>query len=520
MKHVKTFVSVYGWLILAMLFLFFSSGDRPLEIAVWLSPLLLLRFFREVKPWKGLVFTLPLMIAITLIADKGMTPIPFRTFIRITFILSAFALIPYIADRLLSRSLPKSVKTLLFPMAAVAVEAFVASGFTGGTWGNPAYGIKYLPFLQLVSITGIWGLMFLIYWTASVANEVWEHRHRLGDIRRITTTFLAILVVVYGFGLWRLHYEKPAENMVRVAGITAGPGYRAEMMEIFGKIFSARRTGVFNVESIKAAIENKYQELLSESIKMANSGVEIVVWSEGATFIFESDEEMYIQRAVQAAREHEYYLGMGIMVIKDNCQELLAKNQPFVKNKILFISPDGHVVWEYSKRNLAPGYEKMMTIPGEGILKSSNTAKGTVTGAICYDMDFPQYIRQAGLMKSDLLIAPSFDWPEIKNTHLKMARLRAIENGISLLRPASSGLSIAVDPYGNIISTVDDFKSNGVPLVSVLPMRSVQTLYTALGDFWTWVCAFGGFILIVLGIVRSWRERTTPGLVGKNLSRT
>jgi apolipoprotein N-acyltransferase len=110
-------------------------------------------------------------------------------------------------------------------------------------------------------------------------------------------------------------------------------------------------------------------------------------------------------------------------------------------------------------------------------------------------------------MKSDLLIAPSNDWPEIKKTHAKMARLRAIENGISLLRPASSGLSTAVDPYGNIVSSVDDFKSNGAPLVAVLPMGSVQTLYTLLGDFWTWVCAFGGFILIVLGIVRRRRER-------------
>jgi apolipoprotein N-acyltransferase len=398
---------------------------------------------------------------------------------------------------------------LLFPMAAVAVEAFVASGFTGGTWGNPAYGIKNLPFLQLASITGIWGVMFLIYWTASVLNEVWEQRHRLGDIRRITAAFLTILVVVYGFGLWRLHHEKSVENMVRVAGITAGPGYRAEMMEIFGKIFSARRTGVFDVQSIKTAIENKYQELLSESIKMANSGIEIVIWSEGATFIFESDEEMYILRAVQAAREHEYYLGMGIMVIKDNCQELLAKNQPFIKNKILFIAPEGHVVWEYSKLNLAPGYEKIMTIPGDGILRSSNTAVGTVTGVVCYDMDFPQYIRQAGLMKSDLLIAPSFDWPEIKNTHAKMARLRAIENGISLLRPASSGLSTAVDPYGRIVACVDDFKSSGAPIVAVLQMESAQTLYTLLGDSWAWICAFVGFVLIVLGIVRRWRDRHT-----------
>lgn len=511
MKRAKTFVSVYGWLILAMLFLFFSGGDRPVEIAVWLSPLLLLRFFREVKPWKALLFALPCVVAVSLLADKGMMPFPMSIAIVLAVINSAIALIPYLVDRLLSRSLPVSVKTLLFPSVAVAAEAFLASFFTGGTWGNVAYGIQNLALLQLVSITGIWGMTFLIYWIASVVNEIWEHRHCLGDIQRLLAVFMAIFIFIYAYGLFRLHYEKTSENTVRVAGITPGPEHRAEIMEIFGKIFSASRTGTFDAGSIRASIEDKYQKLLSESIKMAESGVEIVAWPEAATFIFDSDEEAYIQRAVRSAQEHEFYLGMSLAVLNDNCLDLVENNQPFVKNKLILIAPDGHVDWEYLKFNLAPGYERAMTIPGDGVLKSTNTDKGRVTGAICYDMDFPRYIRQAGMMKSDLLVAPSNDWPEIKNTHAKMARLRAIENGISLLRPASSGLSTAVDPYGNIVAYVDDFKSSGAPLVAVLQLESIQTLYTLLGDSWTWICALGGSILIVLGIVRRWRERyATP----------
>ncbi|NIO19991.1 MAG: hypothetical protein GTN76_04425, partial [Candidatus Aenigmarchaeota archaeon] len=199
----------------------------------------------------------------------------------LTVINSAIALIPYLADRLLSRSLPLSVKTLLFPSVAVAAEAFLASFFTGGTWGNVAYGIQNLALLQLVSVTGIWGMMFLIYWVASVINEIWEHRHCLGDIRRLLTVFMVIFIFIYAYGLFRLHYEKTGENTARVAGITPGPEHRAEMMEIFGKIFSASRTGAFDAGSIRDAIENKYQDLLSESIKMAESGVEIVAWSEG-----------------------------------------------------------------------------------------------------------------------------------------------------------------------------------------------------------------------------------------------
>jgi apolipoprotein N-acyltransferase len=477
MKHILTFVSVYGWLIFAMVFLFLASGDRPVEIAVWLSPLLLLRFFHEVKLWLAILITLPCMTAIILLGDMGMMPFPMSIAIVLTIINSGIALIPYIMDRILRQSLPVSVKTLLFPFSAVAAEFLLASQFTGGTWGNPAYGINNMPLLQLVSVTGIWGLMFLIYWTASIINEIWEHRSHIGDIRGVITAFLAVFIVVYGSGLWRLNHEKPAEQTVRVAGITPGPEYRTEIMEIFGKIFSSSRTGVFDAESIRTSIEKNYQKLLTESIIMARSGAEIVTWSEGATLVFESDEEMYIQQAVLVAQAYDFYLGMGIVVLNDSCQNLLANNQPFAENKLLFIAPDGSVVWEYSKTNTAPGYETAMTILGDGNLKLSNTAKGKVTGAICYDLDFPQYIRQAGMMKSDLLLAPSNDWPEIKNTHA-----------------------------GKIVSYIDDFESNGAPIDAVLPMGSVQTLYSTLGDFWTWICVFGGFILIVLGIVRRWKR--------------
>lgn len=502
----KAFLKVYAWLIFAMIALFLSGGDRPVEITVWLFPVLLLRFFREVKLWIGLIAALPLITAITLIADKGMTPIPMPYIVWLTLINSAIALIPYAADRLFTRSIQKSIRTFLFPAAAVAVEAFVASGFTGGTWGNPAYGIKNMPLLQMVSISGIWGLLFLIYWTAAVVNEVWEYRHRFWDIRKPAAAFLTVFVAVYGFGLWRLHIEKPSENTVRVAGVTPGPEHREEMMDIFGQIFSSSRTGNFRADSIRSSIMDKYGELLSESTKIADSGVEIVAWSEGAAFIFESDEKVSIQTAIDCAREHGFSLGMGIVVISDNCQELLGNNQPFVRNKLIFITQDGNLAWEYLKSNLAPGFERAMTIPGSGVLRSTDAAGGSVTGAICYDLDFPPFIRQAGKMRSDLLLAPSNDWPEIKNTHAQMARFRAIENGTSLLRPANTGISVAADPYGHIVSYVDDLTSGGAPMAAVLPMGSVQTLYATLGDFWTWVCAAGAILFVILGIAGRFRR--------------
>ena len=96
------------------------------------------------------------------------------------------------------------------------------------------------------------------------------------------------------------------------------------------------------------------------------------------------------------------------------------------------------------------------------------TRIGDVAGAICYDLDFPAMIRSVGRGGATLLVAPSNDWPEIKVTHSRLARVRAVENGISLLRPTSSGISFAADPYGRIVAEVDYFVTE--VLLAIFPV--------------------------------------------------
>jgi apolipoprotein N-acyltransferase len=159
-------------------------------------------------------------------------------------------------------------------------------------------------------------------------------------------------------------------------------------------------------------------------------------------------------------------------------------------------------VWEYMTSNLAPGLERRWSIRGDGKLRAGNSAMGTITGAICYDMDFPAHIRQAGSMDADLLLAPANDWSQIQETHWRMARMRAIENGVSILRPSSNGVSTAINPFGRVVSRVNYFESRGGPIAAVLPVVSIGTVYTRIGDSWTWVFIVGGAFLIVRSTVR------------------
>jgi apolipoprotein N-acyltransferase len=88
-----------------------------------------------------------------------------------------------------------------------------------------------------------------------------------------------------------------------------------------------------------------------------------------------------------------------------------------------------------------------------------------------------------------------------------MAAFRAIENGVSLLRPAASGISSAVDPWGRVLGVADFFAPGDGTLTAQVPMTGVRTLYAGIGDLFAWLCVAGLVASLCLSImVRSAAE--------------
>ncbi len=118
-----------------------------------------------------------------------------------------------------------------------------------------------------------------------------------------------------------------------------------------------------------------------------------------------------------------------------------------LENKMVLIDPSGKVVFSYFKsRPAAP--EAAIMVRGDGHLPVAATELGRIASAICFEADFPEFVRQIGRGHADLWIVPANDWEAIKRIHFEMAVFRAIENGSPMLRATSSGLSVAVDPWG------------------------------------------------------------------------
>jgi apolipoprotein N-acyltransferase len=109
--------------------------------------------------------------------------------------------------------------------------------------------------------------------------------------------------------------------------------------------------------------------------------------------------------------------------------------------------------------------------------------------ALCYDYDFPQLAAEHGAHAADLVALPSSDWRGIDPIHTQMAAVRAIEQGISIVRSTRFGLSAGIDPHGRLRAWSSSFDAPDRVTIIDLPRRGTPTLYRRTGDAFAWLCA-------------------------------
>jgi apolipoprotein N-acyltransferase len=130
---------------------------------------------------------------------------------------------------------------------------------------------------------------------------------------------------------------------------------------------------------------------------------------------------------------------------------------------------------------------------------------GRVSGAICYDYDFPRLGLEHAALDVDLVALPSSDWRGIDPIHTEMAAVRAIEGGHSVVRSTRFGLSAGIDPYGRMRGTLSHFDGTERVLVTSLPRHGVRTVYGAIGDMFPISCVVFGLGALLVAWIRRTR---------------
>jgi len=145
--------------------------------------------------------------------------------------------------------------------------------------------------------------------------------------------------------------------------------------------------------------------------------------------------------------------------------------------------------------------------PGDRVLRTFKSPFGVISGLVCWDADFAATVRQAGRNGTDILLVPSNDNRAVDPMHTRMAVYRAIENGVSLVRQASNGLSIVTDPYGRVVGAMDHFSASERVMVAQVPTHGVFTVYSVIGDLFGWLAVAGSAGLVTWTVVAAARRR-------------
>ncbi len=452
--------------LLSILFITLVGMRYNVAILAWLMFVPLLLLIRDTKGFKSWLFIFGLFqLAYFLQIAKIITdpmPIVMALLFSAPIALGSFILI-LLYEKVRIRS-SEIVGIFFFASLATISEWISFSSSPLGSWGAMTYTqLGNLPFLQISSLFGITLGSFFIYLSSAFIASFIASKEK----KELFKPALASVLVYLGFyiyGVVRLEHTQ-ASSTIQVAAIVSD-------MQI----------------TPKGIPDDKYLEegtntLLNNTQIAIDKGAKIVAWNEGATIIKKEKEKNFIERVKKLSLENSVDLVIAYIVPIDGIRKF--------ENKYLYIQ-QGEIQDEYFKYHPVPGEP---AIKGEKIAKVQTMNSTKISGAICYDFDFPPLARALSQQDIDIAVVPSSDWKGIDHIHGQMASVRAIEGGFSLIRPVRASTSYAFDAYGRVRASMDYFEDNSRIMMATLPTKRVETLYSQVGDIFVY------FLMVFLGIV-------------------
>lgn len=344
-----------------------------------------------------------------------------------------------------------------FPSLWVSFEYLLSLASPHGTAGSLAYSqLEFLPFLQLASVTGPWGMSFLVLlFSASLAIALTLRSIAPRRALAIFGASATILVSVLTFGAVRL--AQPARGTpVRVALVASDlPGY----VDVAGEGAGADRLLRAYARQAEAA---------------AHRGVRAIVLPEKLAVV--SDRT--------SAETDALFQGVadrtGALVVVG----LVRVSPPLRYNRARIYRPSLPAL-DYDKHHLLPFFESQLQ-PGTGttLLQAPS---GTWGVAICKDMDFTGLAREYGRSRVAAVLVPAWDFVVDRWAHGHMAVMRGVESGFAVVRSARQGYLTVSDSRGRILAEKPSDAGAFATLVAELPVAHDETLYSRWGDWFAWL---------------------------------
>jgi apolipoprotein N-acyltransferase len=372
-------------------------------------------------------------------------------------------------------------RAVLFAAAWTLVEWVRSWIFTGLPW-NPL-GLVWseattpfgLPVIQVTTLIGTYGLGFLTVLFAG-APTLLGYTPRLTRAYQMVAAPLLLMAVVGAGGALRLAF---AHNDVV-------PGVKFRLVQ----------TAVSQADRSRPSLWVKHlEDYVQMSMADRPADVTHVIWGEAAIAFFLNIQEDARRIAATAAPPNGMLITGADRGVRDE------SGRQSVYNSLYVVRPDASIAAIYDKTHLVPFGEYTplrglvpfdeltgMTggfTPGESLTTLSVTGLPPFSPLICYEVIFSGDVTGGkGPRPAWLLNLTNDAWFGLSlgpYQHFAQARLRAVEEGIPLVRAANTGISGVIDSYGRA-SQLLPLGARGILDVSLPEPVSARTPFALLGN--------------------------------------
>jgi len=369
----------------------------------------------------------------------------------------------------------------LLPLVAAAfwviIEYSLTLTWAGVPWSRLALGQIDVPFaVQSVSLFGSYFITFLIVWINFLVAYTLVYKRKAA-----LSVGACVLALNFLVGALMLATYTEGEKITVAAAQ--------------GNVSSAEK---WDKHSRQKTLDT-YEKFVYEASAL---GAKIVLTPESVLPYKLSKTGFISAELSENADAADVYLLIGAFSTDDNYN---------LYNSIFAFEPDGNINETiYSKRRLVPFGE---FLPFEPIVKvllaplaevnavASNFTPGRGSNIIatdyaklgcliCFDSIYETLTLESVRDGAEIIMISTNDsWfsdSAALSMHNNQARLRAIENGRSVVRSANTGISSIITPTGEIVKSIGALKK-GVAVAEV-EIRNNKTLYTCIGNLFVFIC--------------------------------
>lgn len=480
----------YVILLIGMAAMNFAGLNWQNAVAAWLAPICLLFYTRNSSKKEFLVFFILLtIVGFISQTSNNLFNLPVVGLINaITY--SLIFTFTYLIDKLLYKKGKGFYSTLVFPAIYVSLEFLIS--LVIGISGIVAQSQFYFNSLaQLSSITGVFGISFVVIWFASILNWLFEANFNKKQVLKGSLIYGSIFMLIMLYGIVRNVIAKETNDTVKVATISGYFDLHAFALSEQKALNNAATMAGVEIPDHVFATDELLNKQIKNTLKAAKEGARIIVWNEDALILNHGQIEALLDTVKSIANEYNSYVLIAFL------EKNITKAPKLFNNNNVLISSKGKIAWEYKKAYLAPA-EIPIVNAGDKAIPNFDTEYGRIGSVICYDLDFPDYLQQASDNKIDILLVPSYDWESYADLHSKMAQFESLQSGFSIIRANGAGKNIVTDRKGNVIAESNTFEIDDKILYARLPLNKVDTIYSHIGNLFAYLVLM--FLFIIIGL--------------------